>query len=326
MSKILIIGGTGAMGSYLVPKLAEDGHEIDVISLEKKESTFINVKYIKGNAKDISGMEEILKKKYDGIVDFMLYHSWEFRRFINMYLQSTDHYIFLSTYRVYADEEHPIIESSPRLLDVSIDKGLWMTDDYCIYKANAENYLRSSAYHNWTIIRPAITYSHKRCQLLIHERSDLLPYFGTGKVLPLYSEALGVQATMTWAGDVAEMQRRLLFNEKALCDDFNVTTSEHHTWREVADIYAELFGLEYEETDEVTYILGRADIKKYLCSFGKIDINNCPAAVYQLRYDRMFNRIMDNTKVLNVTGMNKSEITSLYDGLKRERNSILEVE
>ena len=45
---------------------------------------------------------------------------------------------------------------------------------------------------------------------------------------------------------------------------------------------------------------------------------------WQLRYDRMFNRIMDNSKILEVTGMKQSQLMPLYDGLKLERKTILE--
>jgi hypothetical protein len=45
---------------------------------------------------------------------------------------------------------------------------------------------------------------------------------------------------------------------------------------------------------------------------------NPMSARYQLIYDRLFDRIMDNSKVLEVTGMKQSELTTLYDGLKRE--------
>ena len=37
---------------------------------------------------------------------------------------------------------------------------------------------------------------------------------------------------------------------------------------------------------------------------------------WQLKYDRLFDRIMDNTKILNATGMKQSELMPLYDGLK----------
>lgn len=32
MKKVLVIGGTGAMGTYLVPKLVERGYKVDVIA------------------------------------------------------------------------------------------------------------------------------------------------------------------------------------------------------------------------------------------------------------------------------------------------------
>jgi hypothetical protein len=58
--------------------------------------------------------------------------------------ENTGHYIYLSSYRVFADEEHPIVESSPRLLDVSKDEVLVRSDDYSIYKARGENFIRES--------------------------------------------------------------------------------------------------------------------------------------------------------------------------------------
>ncbi len=37
---------------------------------------------------------------------------------------------------------------------------------------------------------------------------------------------------------------------------------------------------------------------------------------WQLEYARMFDRITDNSKVLESTGMKQEELTSLYDALK----------
>ena len=44
----------------------------------------------------------------------------------------------------------------------------------------------------------------------------------------------------------------------------------------------------------------------------------CPGARWQLEYDRLFDRIMDNSKVLAATGMKQEELMPLYDGLKHE--------
>lgn len=54
-----------------------------------------------------------LKNGYDAVVDFMVYQTAEqYESFVPLYLKNTKHYIFLSTYRVYADCEYPIKETS----------------------------------------------------------------------------------------------------------------------------------------------------------------------------------------------------------------------
>ena len=50
--KILVLGGTGAMGKYLVPRLAEKGYLVDVYSLDKAESDNPNVRYFQRNCTD----------------------------------------------------------------------------------------------------------------------------------------------------------------------------------------------------------------------------------------------------------------------------------
>ena len=307
MKKILVLGGTGAMGVYLVPKLIERGYAVDVVSLDDVTSDTPNLTYIKGNCMEIDYVGELVKKGYDGIVDFMVYNQDKFEERHKMFLDNTSHYIYLSTYRIYANEEHPVKETSPRLLDASTDAAFLATDDYSLYKAKGENVLLSSKYTNWTAIRPAITYSKRRFQLVILEAPYVVGRTLHGKKLVLPKQAKDVQATMSWAGDVAEMIARLLFNPKAYREIFSVCTAEHMTWGEVADIYKELIGLDAVWVD-------MEDFLEILTHNSK----NPMVARYQLIYDRLFDRIMDNTKVLEVTGMKQSELTTLYDGLKRE--------
>ena len=59
--KILVMGGTGAMGVYLVPKLAQMGYRVDVISLDKAGSDNEKVTYIQADAKDDVYLKEVLK-------------------------------------------------------------------------------------------------------------------------------------------------------------------------------------------------------------------------------------------------------------------------
>lgn len=53
MKKILLIGGTGAMGIYLTPELLKKGYKVDVVSLDDMTSENSNLTYLKMDCKDI---------------------------------------------------------------------------------------------------------------------------------------------------------------------------------------------------------------------------------------------------------------------------------
>jgi len=304
--KILVLGGTGTMGVYLVPELADMGYQVNVVSLDNVLSNNPSITYVQADAKDISFLHSLLQDEYDAIVDFLIYSTKEFSDKYEMMLSSTDHYIFLSSYRVYADSAVPIKEDSPRLLDVSDDKEFLATEDYSLYKARQEDILKASKYDNWTIVRPAVTYSKFRYQLVTLEAANTVGRAFAGKEVVLPEQAKNIQATMSWAGDVAKMIAGLLFNEKARGETFTVATAEHHTWGEIADYYKDICNLKAVWVDKKDYI-------GIICP-DPYQIN----ASWQLEYDRLFDRIMDNSKVLQATGMTQADLTKLYDGLAKE--------
>ena len=304
--KVLVLGGTGAMGVYLVPELAAMGYEVKVVSFDELISDHPRITYLKGDAKNAAYMLELLREKFDAIVDFMIYSTDEFRAKHELLLQNTGHYIFLSSYRVY-DGQFPITESTPRLLDVSKDRDFLSTEDYSLYKAREEDILQGSSYDNWTIVRPAITYSKRRFQLVTLEAPLLVARAQQGLPVVIPREALGVQGTMSWAADVSRMLSRLLFNPAAYRECFTLATAEHHTWAEIAEYYREIIGLQYVAADTADYlkIIGASD-----------------AARYQLTYDRLFQRIIDNTKILRVTGLRQEDFMPLKCGLEKELNAL----
>ncbi len=310
--KVLVLGSTGAMGQYLVPELANMGYLVDAVSLDEEKPFNENVKCIRANAKDKAFLEPLLiKNEYDAVVDFMIYGNHDFPDYHELFLNNTGHYIYLSTYRVYANEEVPVKETSPRLLDASCDKELVASNDYCIHKAQGEDLLRASDYRNYTIIRPAITYSKMRYQLVTLEADNTVGRALAGKKVLLPEAAKNCRATMSWAGDVAKMIARLLFKKEAMCETYSVTTSEHHTWGEIADYYKELVGMEVVWGSTEDYVNAAPG-------------NNYLGKLWQLKYDRLFDRVMDNSKILAVTGMKQEELMPLYDGLKYEISRIPE--
>ena len=119
--RVLILGGTGVMGRYLVDIFHQK--EVDVyVTSRKHNKSYDNINYILCDAKNTNNISVILEQGWDAIVDFMVYASLEeFKEKKDMMLRSTKQYIFMSSARVYADSDVPITEKSSRLVDVSTD-------------------------------------------------------------------------------------------------------------------------------------------------------------------------------------------------------------
>lgn len=304
--KALVLGGTGAMGVYLVPELASMGYEVTAVSLDDVVSDNPHISHIKANGKDDAFLKALLKEGFDAIVDFMIYSTEQFKARFDLLLKNTSHYFFLSTYRVYS-EGVPITEDTPRLLDASEDQAFLKTEDYSLFKARQEDVLQRSKYDNWTIVRPAVTYSKRRYQLVTLEAPVVVARAFKGLPVVLPREALSVQATMSWAGDVARLMSRLLLSPDAFRECFTLATAEHRTWGEIAAYYKEIIGLDYVA----------ADTEDYLRILG-----GSVGPRYQLVYDRLFQREVDNSKVLRLTGLNQGDFMPLRQGLEKELSAL----
>lgn len=310
MSKMLLIGGTGALGTYLTQELLARGNEVHVLSLDDMVSDNPMLTYFKGNAKDDAYLTELLKNNYDGVVDYMIYfQSSDFAKRVPMFLDHVGHYIFLSTYRIYADSATPITEESDRLLDVATDPEFLNSNDYALYKAEGEDILARSGYRNWTVIRPSITYSKRRFQLVTLEANVLIHRIRHGKTVIVPEEAMNKQTSMTWSGDSAKMVASLLCNEKAFGERYTISTGEHHSWREVCSYYEEIAGMKYITVDTETYV-------KLMGGDKNINVRQ------QLTYDRLFNREVDNSKILAISGLKQEELMPLKEGLRREYEAL----
>lgn len=311
MKKVLVLGGTGAMGRYAVPELLRLGFAVEVFALDTLNFTHENLISETADAMDDAWLEkQITGTRYDVILDFMCYTLPQFKNRAQLFLDNTEQYMFLSSCRVYANEEVPVKETSPRLLDVSKDEEYLKLyeREYSLFKAAEEDVLVNSGKKNWTIILPATTYSTGRAQLVTLEAGTFVTRALTGKPVVIPIQAKDKPATLSWAGDVGVMIARLAGKEEALGEKFIASTAEHNTWGEIAEIYRELIGLKYEWVDQ----------EVYLQIMSKDPNNISPFMRYQLEYARLFDRITDNSKVLRVTGMKQEELTSFYDGMKME--------
>lgn len=301
--KALILGGTGAIGKYLVKDLVNKGYDVYVTSRSQRNSKNSNVKYIQGNAKDQNFLLNVLNEnKFSLVVDLMIYSTNEFGLIIGNILDKVEHYIFVSTYRVFSDVgTEKINEDTPYLLDVIKDSNYLSTDEYALSKARQEKILKSSKYFNWTIVRPSITYSTYRHQLTVFESDVLLFRSKFGLPIPTCEQVTGKYTTMTWAGDVSRMISTLANNTECFREHYNVVSAESNTWEYVSDIYKLNLDLDTKFVKESDYLYA---------------VDN----IWQYKFDRSLNRACDNSKIVKFSGIEQSSFTKLSEGLSRELN------
>lgn len=306
--KILLLGGTGAMGSHLTNTLANRGNKVVVTTRSHNELKEL-VEYRKGNAKSLAFLREVLQEKWDAIVDFMVYSEDEFRDRIDLLLDSTSQYIFLSSARVYNGSKNALTEKSERLLDASLDKDFLDTNEYSLSKARQENMLHSSNKKNWTIVRPYITYSEKRLQLGTLEKENWLYRALRGRTIVFSMDINNHLTTLTYGLDVAAGIANLINNPKSYGEIYQITNECAYKWGEIVEIYLDAMEDKLGKRPKIIY----QDLPDFLSwNPGK----------YQIMYDRLFDRKFDNAKINEY--INTKEFMKTQIGLRKCLNKFLE--
>lgn len=300
---ILILGGTGAMGTPVVNILADHAHNITVTTRESRVSRCKNVSFVKGNAHDLVFIRRLLNNSYDVIIDFMIYQPNEFAMFSELYLGKTKQYFFISSARVYANSSgNRITEESPRLLDVVRDKEYLNTDEYALAKAREENILFNGKYRNYTIIRPYITYFDNRMQLGIYEKEIWLQRALRGKKIVFSHNIASKYTTLTYGYDVALRIADLVGKNVALGQVYHITTEECIRWKDILECYL----------DVLEKHLGyRPDVCWTQNSDPLLEKTN----YYQIHCDREYDRCFSNKKI-QVDTSEQKPFMSVTDGLE----------
>ena len=301
--KVLLIGGGGSLGLHAADELIRKGAFVDVLCKEEHTSYDPKLRFFNVDATLECLQSFMADKHYDGIINFLHYEDMENYKNVHQFLSAnTDHLIFLSSYRVYANLQHPITEEAPRLLDVTNDPEFLANETYALAKARAEDYIRKeSGTTNWTIVRPVISTSFRRFDLVHISGSRLLRWTKEGQVIPLPDKAKDLIAAVDWSGNTGKLIANLLFKKDAFGEAFTVSSCQNLTWGEVATYYEELIGAKFNWMDTEEYIRDHAG-----------------EHLWSLIYDRLYDRSIDNSKILRVTGLTKEDFTPMKEGIRIE--------
>ncbi len=302
---VLLIGGGGTLGHYTAKELLRLGCRVDVLCPEEKTSRQAGLRYLQGYG-TIETLRALFEtQRYEGIVNFIHYPDAQAYPPVHRLLaENTGHLIFLSSYRVYADEQHPITEDAPQLLDTSVDEDFLRREDYALAKSRAERFLAGEpGIPNWTVVRPVISFSERRLDIVTRSGREVLEAARSGREMLLPLAAKELTAGLDWAGNTGKLIANLLFKPHTFGQAYTITSAPGLTWGQVADIYTKLLGVRFRWVDTETYM-------EHYGIHG--------AAQWILTCDRLFDRAVDNTKVLQATGLTKADFATIEEGIRAE--------
>lgn len=283
--KILLLGGTGAIGKTIIDFLVQNKHIVHVTTRKERSSTNSYLTYIKGDAHDLDFLESLLNDAYDVIVDFMVYKTEEFKNRYYKILENTKQYVFISSSRVYAASKEPINEETYRLLDVSKDKRYLRTDEYALAKARQEDILLTSKYDNWIIIRPYITFDIERLQLGVFEKELWLQRALNGKTIVFSKDIAQRKTTMTYSCDVSRHIAKIIGRKESNGQVYQVTNGVALKWEDILECYLNVL-------EENMGVRPKVYMVETFTDFPSKAINK-----YQLMYDRLYDRVFNSNKI-----------------------------
>ena len=141
--------------------------------------------------------------------------------------------------------------------------------------------------------------------MVTYSGHNLLTKIKNGETIPLPMNAKNLAAGLDWAGNSGKLIANLLFKKDCFGEAYTVSSGQNLTWGEVAKIYTELMGAKIEWVS----------LEEYLKATNNYNY-------YALLYDRLFDRQIDNGKILKATGLTKNDFLSVKEGLKIEIDKI----
>ena len=238
--KILIIGGTGLIGTAISRQLLAQGHELTLYNRAETEPRLPGeFNLIKGDRNNLAEFEEQMAGAgtFDCVIDMVCFKPAQAESDIRAFSGRTGQFIFCSTVDVYTKppKTFPVKESHER-------KAL---SDYGRDKAKCED-LFMAAHHDGhfpvTILRPASTYGEGGN--IIHTLgwdTFFLDRLRKGKPVIVHGdgEALWVSCHID---DVGRAFVNAVGNQQAYGNAYHVTGEEWQTWNQYHQRLAEAIG------------------------------------------------------------------------------------
>lgn len=212
--KLLILGGTVFLGRHLVESAVARGHEITLFTRgQRNPDLFPEVEKLQGDR--LVSLEPLKGRRWDAVIDTSGYIPRAVKASAGLLADAVDHYTFISTISVYADQRGSNPEEAPvgKLEDETVEEINGKT--YGPLKALCEQAAEAAMPGRVLTLRPGLIVGP-------HDPSDRFTYWPVriargGEVLVPDTPDLPVQVIdardlAEWNLDLVEARRTGLFN------------------------------------------------------------------------------------------------------------------
>lgn len=239
--KVLVIGGTGVIGSFVVQALLEREHCITVLSqgvTQRGVKLSSGINFLQGDRNNPSLVRDLTAQGYDCVIDPACFEPGDASRTVEFLKGKVNQYIFVSTVDVYTKpaKVYPVGENAERRPRSSFP--------YALKKFQCEEIFFAT--HNrkaffLTVLRLTHTYGEGITPLLetFGWGTYHLDRLKKGKLVILHGDGNALWSSR-YAADVAEAIVSAVLNEKAYGKAYNFASEEVMTWRGLYETVAEL--------------------------------------------------------------------------------------
>ena len=276
--RVLFIGGTGNISASVSRLCVARGIELYLLNRGRRDVAITGAHVVRADITDLAEIRSSLEGlRWDAVVDWIAFSEDDIERDIALFRGATKQFVFISTASAYRKPPpQPVItEDSP------LENPWW---EYSRKKIACEKRLRR-AYRDEgfpaTIVRPSHTYDTViPVPIGGWTEYTIIERLKTGRKIVIHDRGASLW-TMTHAEDFAKGLVGLIGLERAIGEDFHITSDEVLTWNQIYDAIAGAAGC----AANVAYVPTSAIVE---CE---------PSLTGTLKGDKALDTVFDNSKI-----------------------------
>lgn len=239
--KVVVVGGTGSIGSRVVARLLDAGHSVSCVTRGLQSDVAQDARLIQGDRRDIEWFTGAMQReKFDAAIDMLAFTAEDAMASVAAF-RGVSHYVHTSSVRVYGTDFS--------WLPISEDHPLRPTVPYARGKVEAERTFFEAHYRDdfpATILRLSTTYGPRWIVRQLCLDTSWIDRILTGRPIATLGDGRAVHHFLH-VDDAAGAFVSLLGKDEAVGKPYNVVNPHPTTWFAYHQTAIDVLGADVEQ-------------------------------------------------------------------------------